>query len=211
MKNNDEIKMKIEKLFDGVDKTNTNSINIKDNIIGDNNTQIKTDKIIMTQKVINKRQSPPRDETNITEEQSFIIKKLVDEIVDAIYNTKKTKRDKKYIYPEVWNMYKAKFKLTEYKKLNINDFDKAIKYLKQQKAIYTNKPKYAKEKNDEYRKDMYKAIHALKNELLWNDKKYREYLYNNYDILSSKELDDKQLKNLKARLQKQVQYRRNKK
>ncbi len=210
MANKDEMKAKITKLFDEADKTNTNSINIKDNIIGDNNTQIKTDKLIVTQKVINKRQSPPRDETNITEEQSFIIKQLIDEIVDAIYNSKKTKKDKKYIYPEVWKFFKAKFKITEYKKLNINDFDNAVKYLKQQKAIYIGKPKYAKEKNSEFKKEMYKAIHTLVNELEWSNDKYREYLHNNYGVLSSKDLDDKKLKNFKDRLQSQAQYRRNK-
>ena len=207
MENKDEIKTKILKIFDETDKTKANSIDIKNNIIGNNNTQIKTDKLIVTQKVVNKRQSPPRDETNITEEQSFIIKQLIDEIVDA----KKTKKDKKYIYPEVWEFFKAKFKITEYKKLNINDFNKAVNYLKQQRAIYTGRPKFAKEKNDKYRKDMYKAIHALINELEWSNDKYREYLYNNYGVLSSKELDDKKLKNFKNRLQSQAQYRRNKK
>lgn len=210
MENKDEIKTKILKIFDETDKTKANSIDIKNNIIGDNNTQIKTDKLIVTQKVVNKRQSPPRDETNITEEQSFIIKQLIDEIVDAIYNSKKTKKDKKYIYPEVWKFFKAKFKITEYKKLNINDFDNAVKYLKQQKTIYTGKPKYAKEKNSEFRKEMYKAIHALINELEWSNDKYREYLHNNYGVLSSKDLDDKKLKNFKDRLQSQAQYRRNK-
>lgn len=210
MENKDEIKTKILKIFDETDKTKANSIDIKNNIIGNNNTQIKTDKLIVTQKVVNKRQSPPRDETNITEEQSFIIKQLIDEIVDAIYNSKKTKKDKKYIYPEVWKFFKAKFKITEYKKLNINDFDNAVKYLKQQKAIYTGKPKYAKEKNSEFRKEMYKAIHALINELEWSNDKYREYLHNNYGVLSSKDLDDKKLKNFKDRLQSQAQYRRNK-
>ena len=211
MENKDEIKTKILKIFDETDKTKANSIDIKNNIIGNNNTQIKTDKLIVTQKVVNKRQSLPRDETNITEEQSFIIKQLIDEIVDAIYNSKKTKKDKKYIYPEVWKFFKAKFKITEYKKLNINDFNKADNYLKQQRAIYTGRPKFAKEKNDKYRKDMYKAIHALINELEWSNDKYREYLYNNYGVLSSKELDDKKLKNFKNRLQSQAQYRRNKK
>ncbi len=210
MENKDEIKAEIVKLLDKTDKTNTNSISIKDNIIGDNNTQIKTDKLIVTQKVVNKRQSPPRDETNITEEQSFIIKQLIDEIVDAIYNSRKTKKDKKYIYPEVWKFFKAKFKITEYKKLNINDFDKAVNYLKQQRAMYTGRPKFAKERNDKYRKDMYSAIHALINELEWSNDKYREYLYNNYGVLSSKELDDTKLKNFKGRLQSQAQYRRNK-
>lgn len=42
MENKDEIKTKILKLFDEADKTKANSISIKDNIIGDNNTQIKT-------------------------------------------------------------------------------------------------------------------------------------------------------------------------
>lgn len=210
MANKDEMKTEIIKLFDEADKTKASSIDIKNNIIGDNNTQIKTNKLIVTQKVINKRQSPPRDETNITEEQSFIIKQLIDEIVDAIYNSKKTKKDKKYIYPEVWKFFKAKFKITEYKKLNINDFDNAVKYLKQQKAIYIGKPKYAKEKNSEFRKEMYKAIHTLVNELEWSNDKYREYLHNNYGVLSSKDLDDKKLKNFKDRLQSQAQYRRNK-
>ena len=210
MENKDEIKTKILKIFDETDKTKANSIDIKNNIIGNNNTQIKTDKLIVTQKLVNKRQSPPRDETNITEEQSFIIKQLIDEIVDAIYNSKKTKKDKKYIYPEVWKFFKAKFKITEYKKLNINEFDNAVKYLKQQKAIYIGKPKYAKEKNSEFRKEMYKAIHTLVNELEWSNDKYREYLHNNYGVLSSKDLDDKKLKNFKSRLQSQALYRRNK-
>lgn len=38
MENKDEIKTKILKIFDETDKTKANSIDIKNNIIGNNNT-----------------------------------------------------------------------------------------------------------------------------------------------------------------------------
>lgn len=208
MENKDEIKTKILKLFDEADKTKANSISIKDNIIGDNNTQIKTDKLIVTQKVVTKKEIQ-RDSSWVTSKQAFEIRNILYEIVEADYNSKKYKPKEKP-YKTWYNKLYHKFKVTSYKEIIQEQFDSVIKWLKQQLAIFTGTYTYSKNNNDNYRKKLYSAIHALINELEWSNDKYREYLYNNYGVLSSKELDDKKLKNFKGRLQSQAQYRRNK-
>lgn len=176
---------------------------LKLKITGNKNIQVGVNNgsIIQTQKVINRTTATPNPEIHISDEQAFYIKEKVDELVDIVCKAKNV--EKKEAYSEVYGSLKHHFKVTGYKFIPKDKFVDATRYLEQLKVLkYRSALK--KTDNAEYRKQLYKAIHAKANELGWdNDTLYNfinTLLVPKKPILSLKELSDTRLKKIYTKL-----------
>ena len=93
--------------------------------------------------------------------------------------------------------------ITSYKLLPKNQFDEAIKWFDKQKA-YRYRPKLRKVNNEEYRKQLYKSIHAKANQLGWDNETLYEFinvfLQPKVYITSLKDMSDTRLKKVYNKL-----------
>lgn len=176
---------------------------LKQKITGDKNIQIgiNNGSIIQTQKVVNRTTAIPNPELHISEEQAFLIKKKVENLVDIVCKVKKV--GKKEAYNEVYGGLKYYFKVTGYKFIPKDKFDDAIRYLDQLNVI-KYRPKLRKTDNEEYRKQLYKAIHAKANELGLDNHSLHDFINISLGlkkpISSLKELSDTRLKKIYSKL-----------
>lgn len=145
------------------------SNNIKQNSKGNHNVQVGINQgtIIKTDKVVKKNEIKPNIENHISEAQAKEIKECIDKIVEI--NEQAGKGNKSKIYPETWQSFYNRFKITSYKLLPKETFEDAITWLKQQIA-FEHRPKLRKSNNDQWKKDIYGAIYAKSQKSLGLDK-----------------------------------------
>lgn len=169
----------------------------KQQIEGNNNIQIGVNHgdIIHTERIIKKTEATPDPIIHISEDQAFTIKEKVNELVSL--RCKVEDEEKSKIYAKVYVGFREHFRITGYKFLPKDRFEEAIRWFELQKVL-KYRPKLRKADNEEYRKQLYKSIHAKANEL----KMSREDLYilindlivPKNPITSLKELSDIRLK-----------------
>lgn len=165
---------------------------IQQTITGNNNIQVagdlKTEKIIIstTTKVIYDK------DLHITDEQAAIIQEKIKKIASE-------RTDDPLAYPHAQNAFKKHFKTTSYKILPKEKYDEAITWLNQQIAM--NRKGLRKSDNEQWRKDMYKAIHTRAREFEIDIHSYATgILKTKTPVVSLSELSDSKLQKLYDKL-----------
>lgn len=170
----------------------------KQQIEGNNNIQIGVNHgdIIHTEKVIRKTEVIHDSNTHISDAQAKEIRDRVKKIAEEKAG------ERRYIsapYGLVYGTLYNRYGITKYTLLPKDKYEDAIKWLDKQIAIY--RPKLKNVDPEQYRKDMYKSIHARANQLNID---IHEFAITALDlkkpISSLKELSDTRLKKLYTRL-----------
>ena len=125
-------------------------------IIGNNNIQVGGD-YITTNKVVKKTEIIYDKDVHITDAQAKEIRDKVHKIAES------RSGESRYSYGQAFKSLYDKFHITKYELLPIGRYEEAIKWLDKQIAI--NRPKLRNVNNEQFRKDMYKAIHARARQL----------------------------------------------
>lgn len=156
--------IEIKQMYETNAKSKKNSsISIAQESKGNNNVQIGINQgtIIKTEKITKRNEVVPNPETDITQEQAKQILEAVNKIVELNEKTGKfkTPKDKGLCFSQTWTAFKNKFNVTSYHLLPKEKFEEAIDWLKKQIA-YEHRPKLRKNNNQEWKKEMFKAIYA---------------------------------------------------
>lgn len=171
----------------------TNGIN--QDINGNNNIQIAGD-FIKTEKIVRKTLVIHDSDEHITDSQAKEIRDRVKKIAEERAG------ERKYSSPPYGAVYLTlynRYKITKYTLLPKDKYEDAIKWLDKQIAIYRPKLKYVNP--EQYRKDMYKSIHARANQLDINIHEFATNVLALKKPLSSlKELSDTRLKTIYTKL-----------
>lgn len=174
-------------------KKNTNNIN--QDINGNNNIQVAGD-YIKTEKIVRTTQVVHNPDEHITDAQAKEVRDKIMKLAEEMSG------DKKYSPSPYKAAYKAlynKYKITKYTLLPKDKYEDAMKWLDKQIAIY--RPKLKNVDREQYRKDMYKSIHARANQLHIDIHEFAETaLELKKPISSLKELSDTRLKKLYSKL-----------
>lgn len=144
---------------------------LEQDITGNRNIQIGINNgdIVYTNRIIKKVEVVYDPDLHISSIQAKILREKINEVVElrAIVEQKEKSTIYKKVYGELYNH----FNIESYKSLPKEQFDEAVKWLSQQNA-YRYRPKLRKIDNDEYRKQLYKAIHAKANFIPKGTKRY---------------------------------------
>ena len=127
---------------------------IKQSIIGNNNIQVGGD--IKTERIIHKIEVVYDNDVHISSEQALEIRDHIQKLASELSGNRNG-------FSLAYNTFYKHFKITSYKTLPKERFNEAIEWLNQQIAINRNKLK--KNNPEQWRKDMYKSIHARANQL----------------------------------------------
>jgi len=159
---------------------------MKQSITGNNNIQVGGD--IKTEKIIHRTEVVYDKDIHISAEQALDIRDHIQKLASELSGNRNG-------FSLAYNSFYRHFKITSYKTLPKEQFDEAIEWLNKQIAINRNKLK--KNNPEQWRKDMYKSIHARANQLgidihnLAND-----VFHPKKQIISLSELSDLRLKKL---------------
>jgi hypothetical protein len=168
---------------------------INQRITGNNNIQVGGD-YISTNRLIKKTEVIHDSDMYITDSQAKEIRDRIHKIAESRAGENKFKNAP---YGQVFNSLYNRYSITKYTLLPKEKFDDAIKWLNKQVAIY--RPKLKKIDNEQYRKDMYKAINAKANQIGVEVHDFaNEKLGLKKPITSLKELSDARLGKLHAKL-----------
>lgn len=169
----------------------TNNQTIK----GDNNVQVAGDYIITSK--ISKTTTVLHDPCkHISDAQAKEVKDRVSKIAEAM---KGDRKNNKSPFASAYNALYNRYHITSYKLLPIEDYDDAIKWLDKQIAIY--RPKLKNIDVVQYRKDMYKSLHARAKQLNINIYDFAQMaLELKEPITSLTDLSDMRLKKLYTKL-----------
>lgn len=170
----------------------------KQQIEGNNNIQIGVHHgdIIHTEKVIRKTEVIHDSNTHISDAQAKEIRDRVKKIAEEKAGERRyTSAPYGLVYATLYNRYG----ITKYTLLPKDKYEDAIKWLDKQIAIY--RPKLKHVDPEQYRKDMYKSIHAKANQLNINIHEFATTALGLKKPISSlKELSDTRLKKLYTKL-----------
>jgi len=165
---------------------------IQQKINGSNNIQVGGD-YINTERVVKKIEVVYDKDEHITDAQAKEIKDRIQKIAES------RAKESKYSFGQAYNALYERYNITSYKLLPKGEYNNAIKWLDKQIAIY--RPNLKKVDNEQYRKDMYKSIHARANQLGIN---IHDFAFTSLGlkkpISSLTELNDMRLKNLYIKL-----------
>lgn len=159
-------------------------------IVGDGNIHVGGDININIKE--EKRQKPAKPEVkpgieHITEEQASVIQGLVKEIAELEVAVKKSPKS----FGSIWGGLNSHMKVSGYRMILLDDYDKATKYLRMWKGRLNATPS-AKKKNKDWRNTRLSAIHATaKNFEL--EYQMRAYIMNKFKATSLTELTDEEL------------------
>ena len=159
-------------------------------IVGNGNIHVGGDVNINIKE--QKRPRPAKPEIkpgieHITEEQASVIQSLVKEIAELEAAVKKSPKS----FPSIWGGLNSHMKVSSYRMIMFNDFEKAVKYLRMWKGRLNAAPS-AKRKNKDWRNTRLSAIHATaKNFEL--EYQMRAYIMNKFRAESLTELTDEEL------------------
>ena len=154
-------------------------------IKGNGNVQIAGDANFVNTAIKLKQEAVPGPE-HISEAQAVVIREKISKIVDLEKNAKRKPRG----YQAVWNAFKSKFGLTEYKFLQAELFGQAVNWLDQEVGRLSSSTGARKSPN--WRKNKYAYI-SINVKQLGINPAYRRYLLNNFGVNSASELDDESL------------------
>lgn len=165
----------------------------KQQIEGNNNVQIGVNHgdIIQTNKLIRKTEVIYDDNVYISDAQAVEIRNRIQKLAEERAGENKYSSPP---YKSVYSQLYRKYKITKYTLLPKAKYEDAIKWLDRQIAIY--RPKLKNINPEQYRKEMYKSIHARANKLEIKDRLYQiinEILKPKNPISSLKQLSDTQL------------------
>ena len=102
------------------------------------------------------------DEQHVTSDQKKNIKELIDEVALRLAGD-----DGKPNYRAAWGRLYDEFNITTYCLLLAKDFDAAIQFLREQKAV--SRSRLRRRDPQGYRNDFYATIHSSKDMLRWSD------------------------------------------
>ncbi|EOA54211.1 hypothetical protein HMPREF1214_04175 [Bacteroides sp. HPS0048] len=169
--------------------------NINQDINGNNNIQVAGD-YIKTEKVVKTTQVIHNPDEHITDAQAKEIRDKVKKVAEEMAGERKYSSSP---YGAVYTALYNRYKITKYTLLPKDKYEDAIKWLDKQIAIY--RPKLKNVDPEQYRKDMYKSIHARANQLHINIHEYAaNVLELKKPISSLKELSDTRLKKVYTKL-----------
>lgn len=156
---------------------------IKQSITGNNNFQVGGD--IKTEKIIHKTEVIYDKDLHISSEQALNIREHIQKLASELSAQRNG-------FSLAYNAFYKHFKIPSYKTLPKERYDEAIEWIDKQIAINRNKLK--KINPDQWRKDMYKSIHARANELGIDIHDYANEVLNPKRLISSlTELSDLRL------------------
>jgi len=168
---------------------------VRQKISGNNNIQVGGD-FIKTEKLVKTTQVIHNPDEHITDAQAKEISDKVKKLAEGMLGDSKGKQQP---YGKAYTSLYNRFNITSYKLLPKNKFEDAIKWLEKQIAIY--RPKLKNVDAEQWRKDMYKSIHARSNQLSINIHDFAmTTLELKKPIASLKELSDTRLKKLYEKL-----------
>lgn len=172
-----------------------NTSNINQDINGNNNIQVAGD-YIRTEKIVRTTQVIHNPDEHITDAQAKEIRDKVQKIAEEKAGEKKYSSPP---YGAVYNTLYNRYNITKYTLLPKDKYEDAIKWLDKQIAIY--RPKLKNVDPEQYRKEMYKSIHARANQLHIDIHEFAETALGLKKPISSlKELSDTRLKKLYNKL-----------
>jgi hypothetical protein len=132
------------------------------------------------------------DDRHVTSEQKKVIKELVDELALRLAG-----RDGRANYKAAWGRLYDEFNITSYHLLPVAEYDMAVRFLREQKAIARSR---LRRRNPQaYRNDFYATIHASAKSLGWTDQQIYEFAEEKLEkkpIRSLRKLGPIQLKKL---------------
>jgi hypothetical protein len=165
------------------------SISGNSNVVGDNNTVVKTDTYVHKVKA-----EPKPGEEHITNEQVSLLKGLVAEIVSLEKKLKKKPRHYRSVWTSLFRHVSKNKKHPEHSAVRLIPaelFDKSEKYLRQTIGRLSSM-KSAKKKDSDWRKRKYAyiKINVKKHQL---ESRLDKYLRENHNVESISELTDKGL------------------
>lgn len=169
--------------------------NLSQDINGNNNIQVAGD-YIKTEKIVRTTQVIHNPDEHITDSQA---KEIRDKVIKIAEERAGEKRYSSAPYGIVYKALHDRFKITKYTLLPKDKYEEAIKWLDKQIAIY--RPKLKNVDPEQYRKDMYKSIHARANQLGIDIHEFAiTALELKKPISSLKELSDTRLKKVYTKL-----------
>lgn len=162
----------------------TNNININGDIgaIGNHNTIVQTTKFIERKRYI----LNPGEE-HISEEQAFKIKELVHEA----YETGKLVKKNPKTIQAIWTSLNRHCKVTSYRAIKSEDFNKAITYLRKMIGMLNAAPS-AHNKNPDWRKKRCASIHTVCKRYGFEEKRIN-YMKKNFSEEHLTNLNDEDL------------------
>jgi len=148
--------------------------------------------------------SPSEDD--ITEEQAFHLKELITKIVEL----EKEVKIKPKGYAAVWNAFKKYCKVSTYRAIKKSDYARSEAYLNKWNGRLKKTKAFASDE-EKYRKDRYRAIHsAARINLKWSKEDIDNYIFDQYQKESMKDLSKLELENLYTRIMNMKQRVKNK-
>lgn len=159
---------------------------IKQAISGNSNIQIAGD-VVLRPTIKKVSQVSPDSDIHISDAQAKHIRDLVLKIAESL--------PQKYAYSNAYKGLYDKFNITSYKLLPKELYEDAVVWLGKQIAI--NRVGLKKNNLEQYRKDLYKSIHARANQLHIDIHELAtRYLGTNKPVASLTELSDRRLAKL---------------
>ena len=136
---------------------------IKQNAKGNNNLQIITNngKIIQTKQIKQVTEVLYDPNQHITDAQALEIRNKITELVDMLAATGKNKG---LLFKQEYNIFYKEFKISSYKLLPKDKYEKALLWLSKRSA-YSGKKVLRKGNPEEWRKKQYAGINARANSL----------------------------------------------
>ncbi|MBR4535983.1 MAG: ORF6C domain-containing protein [Bacteroidales bacterium] len=159
---------------------------VKQSISGNNNIQVGGD--IKTERIIHRTEVVYDKDTHISSEQALSVREHIQKLASELSSQRNG-------FSLAYNTFYKHFKIPTYKVLPKERYDEAIEWINKQIAINRNKLKRINP--DQWRKDMYKSIHARANELGIDIHDFANDVLNPKCLISSlTELSDLRLKKL---------------
>ena len=135
----------------------------------------------------------PREEHHVTEAQAAQLLRLLKELGE-----RDEEAGRGSTYGRWMDKFKKRFDVGSYARLDAAQFDAAVAWIKQQKAI--NRPSLRRPSHRTWRADQYKVIHACANALKWPKPQLHEFASEEFalkkPLKSLKELGEQNLEKL---------------
>lgn len=166
--------------------------NVTANQTGRKNTVIVAGRDVIQPLHHTTKQEVKPDERHVTSAQKKEIKELIDELAIRLAG-----KDGAPNYKAAWGRLYDEFGVTSYHLLPVGDFEAAVRYLREQKAI--SRSRLRRRNPQAYRNDFYATIHASAKTLGWTEDQIYDFAEEKLEkkpIRSLRKLGPNQLKKL---------------
>lgn len=157
------------------------------NIVGDGNTV--TNNIVNLQTPVRTRVVVKTGDGVIDAEQRFILKGLVESIVETEKKIRRTPRS----YAAVWKAFQKRFRISSYHELPVDQFEAARKYLTTDRARIMSAKSAPKKLGVDFAKQRIVAIQARCREFSDGTARRKAYMAREFGASSLTELDSNQI------------------